>query len=456
MINSIFIGVMSVLAVITIGTMYIVQTRMKSAKREYYVLYLICVTLYELGYILEMMANSTGGGIAAAKIFHLGTQFIMPFYLMFVQKYCEISIKKIINIFIFTVSVFIILLVWTSEWHTLFYVSYWFEETSGIHRLAVQTGPLYPLSFINAALCVAMSVFVIAKKMLRSGKERRGTYWLLIFLAVSPFVTSLLYVFEINIYGADVAPVLLVVIIMSIYWNIFKHDLLENEDTVRAQNWLREMVGNISHEMKTPLTVIAADIQLAERFMDSGKYDRAKERLREAWQETMQTANLVTDALTFSRGSNELKPMEHFSSGAFIEMTLTIFEPAVNKHGNTLVRDIAKPAKMYGNPDMLSVALVNLLLNANRHTSGGVIKVGWLKDGDNHRLTVSDTGSGISPEMLPRVFEHGVSGGNSTGLGLAVVKKVMELHEGTVNIESEVGKGTTVTLIFPVLAEEQK
>ncbi|MCL2253233.1 MAG: HAMP domain-containing histidine kinase [Lachnospiraceae bacterium] len=105
---------------------------------------------------------------------------------------------------------------------------------------------------------------------------------------------------------------------------------------------------------------------------------------------------------------------------------------------------------------MLSVALVNLLSNANRHTSGGVINVQWIIDNGQYRLTVRDNGSGISPEILPRVFERGVSGGNSTGLGLAIVKRVAELHSGKVSIESEMGKGTAVTLIFPEQTEEDK
>jgi signal transduction histidine kinase len=262
-------------------------------------------------------------------------------------------------------------------------------------------------------MCIIISIVILAKKMARAANEKRINYLLMIFTSLMPIVASFINF----IFGVNYGPIMVGISIVVLYIGVFKHDLLENEETIRTQNWLREMVGNISHEMKTPLTIIAADIQLAERFMDNGENDAAKEHLREAWQETMQTANLVTEALTFSRGRNELKPMEYFSSGAFIEMTLNIFEPAVKKHGNTLVCDIAKPAKMHGNPDMLSVALVNLLLNANRHTSGGVINVEWIMDDRQYRLTVSDNGSGIPPEILPRVFERGVSGGNSTGLG---------------------------------------
>jgi len=214
-----------------------------------------------------------------------------------------------------------------------------------------------------------------------------------------------------------------------------------------------EFYGNISHEMKTPLTIIATDIQLAEQFIDEGKFDSAKEFIREAWQETMQTADLVTDALTFARGQETAKPMELFDFGAAVNAALTVFEPLIKKQNNTLKRDIAKFSFINGNADMLVSALINLLSNANRYTLNGIIKVQLTARADKFLLTVSDNGFGVSPELLPRLFERGVTDGTGTGLGLALVKSVAELHGGEVIIESEPGKGTAVTLAIPKPAE---
>jgi len=335
------------------------------------------------------------------------------------------------------------------------------EDVGGINHLGVIGGIFYPISFLHPIFCALLSCAIIIKKILaHKGAPVRGgqliKYLLLIFNSTVPIIYHLLYASNLNFHGIYFAPIFLASSVILIYFGVFKYDLMENEDAVRTQNWLREMVGHISHEMKTPLTVIATDIQLAEKFIDNGNISGARELMREAWQQTMQTANLVTDSLSFSRGRESLKPMERFNSGAIIDTTLTIFEPLFKKHGNAIVRDIIKPAPMYGNADMLSVALVNLLSNANRHTSGGVINVQWIIDNGQYRLTVRDNGSGISPEILPRVFERGVSGGNSTGLGLAIVKRVAELHSGKVSIESEMGKGTAVTLIFPEQTEEDK
>lgn len=220
--------------------------------------------------------------------------------------------------------------------------------------------------------------------------------------------------------------------------------MLENLNRTKS-----EFFANINHEMRTPLTIIATDIELAEQFADEGNIDGAKELLREAWQETMGTANLVTDALVFARGQETSKPMELIDISAVIETTLTVFEPLIKKQGNTLTREIAKLPPIKCNADMLASAIVNLLTNANKHTNGGIIHVTWDIERGLCRLIVRDNGSGISPDLLPHVFERGVTSGNGTGLGLVIVQNITELHGGEIAIESEAGKGTSVTLMFP-------
>jgi signal transduction histidine kinase len=216
-----------------------------------------------------------------------------------------------------------------------------------------------------------------------------------------------------------------------------------------------EFFGNISHEMKTPLTVIVTDMELAEQFINEGKLDEAKELIREASHKGMQMADIVTDALAFARGQETAKPMEKIDYGAVFVSTLAIFEPLIIKHGNTLKQDIAKLPPIIGNANRLADTLINLLFNANRHTDGGIVHVQWKENNGKYTLTVSDTGSGIPPELLPRVFERGVTGGSGTGLGLALVKSVVEAHGGEVAIDSKVGEGTTVTLVFPATAEDE-
>ncbi len=215
-----------------------------------------------------------------------------------------------------------------------------------------------------------------------------------------------------------------------------------------------EFFGNISHEMKTPLTIIVTDMELAEQFIDEGNLEMARELLREVCQKAMQTADIVSDALAFARGQETSKAMECFDFGDVIKATLAVFEPLIKKQGNILAQDIEKLPYLNGNASMLADMLINLLFNANRHTQSGIISVKWKTENKKACLSVGDNGSGIPSELLPRVFERGVTDGTGTGLGLAIVKRVVELHGGEISIQSEVGKGTTVTLLFPLFTEE--
>ena len=103
-------------------------------------------------------------------------------------------------------------------------------------------------------------------------------------------------------------------------------------------------------------------------------------------------------------------------------------------------------------PARIRSVLGNLLSNAVRHTpSGGSVRVGVSASGDRVAITLADTGEGIPPELLPRVFERFVKGANSTGsgLGLAIAHDIVTAHDGTLEIESEPGSGTRVRLSLP-------
>jgi signal transduction histidine kinase len=228
-----------------------------------------------------------------------------------------------------------------------------------------------------------------------------------------------------------------------------EEELVEEKALLKSLNRTKSVFySNVNHEMKTPLTIIATNIQVAEQFIDQTNISGAKELMRDAWQETMKMAGVVTDALEFARSQETAKPMGLFDFGEVISSTLLVFGPLVNKNGNVLIKDINALPQINGNANMLADALINLLYNANSHTKDGVISVKWKKENDSLILSVSDTGSGISPELLPHVFERGVTDGEGTGLGLSIVKSVMERHGSDVLIESEIGKGTKATLVF--------
>ncbi|MCL1821159.1 MAG: hypothetical protein FWG36_10975, partial [Oscillospiraceae bacterium] len=138
---------------------------MKSTKREYFVLFVFSIVISGLGYILEMTASTTDGGFLATRVIYSSAWFTVPLFLMFLQKYCEISLPKIVNGFIFVSAVFFILLVWTSDKHTLYYTSYWYDDVSEIHHLAITRGKLYILGMMHPVACIVISVVIIIKRM---------------------------------------------------------------------------------------------------------------------------------------------------------------------------------------------------------------------------------------------------------------------------------------------------
>jgi signal transduction histidine kinase len=99
---------------------------------------------------------------------------------------------------------------------------------------------------------------------------------------------------------------------------------------------------------------------------------------------------------------------------------------------------------------MLKRVIGNLLSNAAGHTMNGKITVSLNREGGNLITTVTDTGEGIDPAMLSRIFERGVSGRGTTGYGLSICKAIIEAHGGEINIGSEPGKGTAARFALPI------
>ena len=116
-----------------------------------------------------------------------------------------------------------------------------------------------------------------------------------------------------------------------------------------------------------------------------------------------------------------------------------------------------------GRPEELHSALFNLVSNALRYSpDGGVVKIGWQRKNDRVRLSVTDQGVGIKKDQIARLTErfYRVDKARSrntggTGLGLAIVKHILQRHDARLQIDSEWGKGSTFTCVFPILAEDR-
>jgi two-component system phosphate regulon sensor histidine kinase PhoR len=237
---------------------------------------------------------------------------------------------------------------------------------------------------------------------------------------------------------------------------VILHDITGIERLERVR---RDFVANVSHEMRTPLTAIRgyAETLLAGALADTEHNRRFVEIIQA---HAIRLNNIASDLLTLSdleSGRRDVEPGPISVEDAVNTALLTV-EAEARIRGVNLVRGAVRDATITGHALRLEQALVNLLDNAVKFNKPGGearIETGVAPDGHIF-ISVSDTGRGIPSDDVSRIFErfYRVDKARSrevggTGLGLSIVRHVVERMEGTIKVESRLGKGTTFTLSFP-------
>ena len=218
----------------------------------------------------------------------------------------------------------------------------------------------------------------------------------------------------------------------------------------------RDFVANASHELKTP----AASIQAAAETLRQVVLDDPEAVPRFAVQlerQAIRLSRIVADLLDLSRLESGSTLDDLVSLGAATREELQRLEETAREAKVTLEIETSGEDQIRGSQRDLALLVRNLVDNAIRHShEGSVIRVEIACDDDVVTLRVSDTGIGIPSKDLPRIFErfYRVDRARSretggTGLGLAIVKHVVENHGGRIDVESELGRGTTFLAMFP-------
>ncbi|OWK39836.1 ATP-binding protein [Fimbriiglobus ruber] len=216
--------------------------------------------------------------------------------------------------------------------------------------------------------------------------------------------------------------------------------------------------SNVSHEFRTPLTLMLGPLEdtLAGRTLDGSD----REHVTVAHRNGLRLLKLVNALLDFSRieAGRVEAAFEPTDLAALTVDLASTFRSAMEKAGLTFDVDCPPLSELvFVDPDMWEKVVLNLLSNAFKFTLTGRVTVGLRSTGGAVELTVEDTGVGIPAAEIGRVFErfHRIEGADGrthegTGIGLALVKELVKLHGGTVTVESEPGSGTkfTVTLLF--------
>jgi len=231
-------------------------------------------------------------------------------------------------------------------------------------------------------------------------------------------------------------------------------DITQLEAVARMR---RDFIANVSHELKTPLTVVSGFV---ETMQDMDLDDKQRRRYLQLMQDQSRNMQrLVSDLLTLSALESEQNPLLDMSF-AVVPLLLEVSADAksLSRGDHEIVLHIGDAATLTGNRDELASALGNLMSNAIRYTPpGGRITIEWRVDPDGSgTFSVTDSGIGIAPEHVPRLTERfyrvdrsrsRATGG--TGLGLAIVKHVLLRHQAELEITSQLGAGSAFAVRLP-------
>jgi signal transduction histidine kinase len=235
----------------------------------------------------------------------------------------------------------------------------------------------------------------------------------------------------------------------------------DNAALVRLGQMRTDLIANITHETTTPLAVLSvyADL-IADELSDHEIGEQITKDLNTISVEAERIAGLIDELNRHARETDTRLSKASLDLAELLHGATRLYSPIIAGTGSALHVDIpAGLPNIYACAGEISQVLFNLLQNAQKHTEDGEVTVtAHYGAGDFVQISVADTGQGIPPELLPRVFERGVfgtdlKGNTSSGLGLALCKDIIEAHGGTIGIESERGKGTVVRFTLPVWKE---
>lgn len=259
-----------------------------------------------------------------------------------------------------------------------------------------------------------------------------------------------------------------------------------NRELKLANQYKSEFLANISHELRTPLNSILGYSDLLRNGVYGDLTDKQNDRVHKIYDNGRSLLDLISDILDLNKidaGKMELH-VRPFDIGGVIAELEPVYQAATADKGLTFAVQMADDMpQLYGDGGRIQQVLNNLLENALKFTREGGITlsashitvrdgrsadlplpaIGWLRDGVWAVLAVKDTGIGISPEHQSRIFDDFSQADGSrtrefggTGLGLAICRRLVEMHSGTVWLNSAQGQGSTFFVALPVNARAQQ
>ena len=244
------------------------------------------------------------------------------------------------------------------------------------------------------------------------------------------------------------------------FYTVILRDITERklaEEQLRRTERLAELgtlAAGMAHEIGTPMNVI---LGRAEHLLQRAADERVRKGLEIIIVQIERITKIMNQLLTFARRRPlERRPMDLRRT---ITDCLDVMQERIAQHGIKVEHVWAADLpSAYADPDQMSQVLLNLIINAiHAMPDGGTMKIGLQRDDKGVRLTVADTGCGIPPQDIPKIFNPFFTTkevGQGTGLGLTVVHGIVREHGGSIDVESEAGCGTMFSIVLPVIASD--
>jgi signal transduction histidine kinase len=249
---------------------------------------------------------------------------------------------------------------------------------------------------------------------------------------------------------------------LSTSFNQMADTIVANMDELKRTDQLRrELIANVSHDLRSPLASIQGYLETINIKDATLKPGDRKRYMDIALRNTRTLSTLVGELFELSKlDAQQIQPeLESFSLAELVQDVVMQFQPQAESAGVTL--EAVMPERLslvYADIALVERAICNLIDNAVRHTpTKGTVRIVPTNEADGVGVRIIDTGIGIAPEDLPHIFDRfyrveksrqrGKSGG--AGLGLAIAKKIVELHGSTLSVQSVLNKGTTFMFALP-------
>jgi len=459
------------------------------------------------GLVYEFRADDFLRGIELGSFFLLFLLFIMLFFMMYKNPaalyFSLFCLTWVMRMGVTGVWPFTVLMPWM-DWAVKFRIQYIAMPVAGMLTIAI-INSLFPKMLHKAAFRIVcglswllIAVYVFADTVLVSDALWLAytVYGLAIAYAIFRFVTKVrklkleqgifiigaimfffavisdffFFSFDFDIVAIELTGIGSLIFALCQAASVFIATMKEVEKAKEAEKRLAaenasldalsrmksEFLANISHEMKTPLMVISGYAQLSEEQLEAGTADeKTTDRLHAIFLETQRLSGFVNKLLADSATYGGYKIDSRVSVDEIINNAAAMCIPILDAKNNHLAIDIEKNCPdIKTNPDMIIPIFFNLVGNANRHVKNEAIQISAKQEGTMVLFNVRDNGKGIPPSLIDKIFERGISGDDSTGLGLAICKEVVEAHGGTITADNIPGGGANIAFTLPIYEEK--